>query len=147
MDTASEEGNTAVTNNKLGCIGGHQIEALATGSLSQPVILTDAKGGVHKIDGHDLMFSDDGGVVIVESSGRIIQIKKDAACAASTEGRRLQQHLGYETIPWGVVITHCDMEYTWVTSDMYNSSENVQDGFREVYCHGQWGMNWASQNP
>ena len=46
LDIASEEDTTAVKINKLGCIGGlqNQIEELAKGSLSQPVILTDSKG-------------------------------------------------------------------------------------------------------
>lgn len=162
MDTVSEEDTTTVKINKLGCIGGlqNQIEALAKGSLSQPVILTDSKGELHKIDGHDIKFADDGGVVIVEASGRIIQIKKDEACAASAERRRLQDHLGYQTVEWGslyshewgdysVLVTYCNTEWTEINSDHFYgfSSETVPDGSREIMCHGEFGMNWASQNP
>lgn len=159
MDTATSEKNaTVVKYNKLGCIGGNQIEALATGSLSQPVILTDAKGGVHKIDGHDLKFFDDGGAVIVESSGRIIQIKKDVACATSTEGRRLQDH--FSTTSWGVVFSYCSPtrvgDYTVVNEDMHQGSnpdsQSDPDGFVQIYCHeqsipnAQW-LDLAVQQP
>jgi len=158
LDTASEEDTTAGKIKKLGCIGGlqNQIEALAKGSLSQPVILNDSKGELHKIDGHDLKFSEDGGVVIVESSGRIIQIKKDEACAASAERRRLQDHLGYQTVEawdenasYGVLVTYCNTEWTEINSDHFYgfSSETVPDGSMEIICHGEFGMNWASQNP
>ena len=148
LDTTSGKNTTDINNNRLGCIGGHQIEALATGSLSQPVILTDSKGGVHKVDGHDIKFSDDGGVVIAEASGRIIQIKKDSACAASAKRRRLQfPGVHYETVAWGVHADHCDMHHTVVHEDMYNSGETTQDGYSggsdgdvEVVCYGQWGQ-------
>ena len=90
-------------------------------------------------------------MVIVEASGRIIQIKKDAACAASAEGRRLQDHLGYQTVEWGdysVLVTYCNTEWTEINSDHFYgfSSETVPDGSREIMCHGEFGMNWA-QNP
>lgn len=148
LDTNTSEKNTTTPYfKKLGCIGGHQIESFATGSLSQPVILTDPKGGVHKVDGHDLKFTDDGGVIIVESSGRIIQIKKDAACAASTEGRRLNS---IEIVAFDVVITHCPVDFTVITSSMsteiYGSSETVPDGDVQLVCHDYWGQfapNWA----
>jgi len=148
LDTTSGKNTTDINNNRLGCIGSHQIEALAKGSLSQPVILTDSKGGVHKVDGHDIKFSDDGGVVIAEASGRIIRIKKDVACETSTEGRRLQDHVGYQTVAWGVHADHCDMHHTVVHEDMYNSGETTQeggyfggsDGDVEVVCYGQWGQ-------
>ena len=144
LDTASEEDATAVKINKLGCIGGlqNQIEALAKGSLSQPVILTDSKGELHKVDGHDIKFSDDGGVVIAESSGRIIQIKKDVACETSTEGRRLQQYQEVswdETTSWGVISATCPMEHTIVNSDMYQGSDPTEDS-QLVMCPGEWGQ-------
>ena len=146
LDTNTSEKNKNTTTpyfKKLGCIGGHQIESLATGSLSQPVILTDPKGGVHKVDGHDVKFTDDGGVIIVESSGRIIQIKKDAACAASTEGRRLYGNT-IEFVSYDVVITHCPVDFTVITSSMtdeiYGSSETVPDGKLQLVCHDYWGQ-------
>ena len=156
MDIVSEEDTTAVKINKLGCIGGlqNQIEALAKGSLSQPVILTDSKGELHKVDGHDIKFSDDGGVVIVEASGRIIQIKKDIACATSTEGRRLQaawddnqyQEVSWnDTTSWAVISATCPMEHTIVDSNFYQGYDPTEDS-QLVMCYGQWGqgLDWAS---
>lgn len=131
---------------KLGCIGGHQIKALATGSLSQPVILTDPNGGVHKIDGHDLKFYDDGGVIIKETSGRIIEIKKDATCAASTEGRRLQQLFhAVDSFSFNDITAACgENNFYWdnVHQDMYGSSSNPD--VTEIKCLDWIDIDWAS---
>ena len=155
MDTASDEGTTAVKINKLGCIGGlqNQIEELAKGSLSQPVILTDSKGELHRIDGHDIKFAEDGGVVIAESSGRIIQIKKDEACAASAERRRLQEWVDVSDVEWdanasySVMSATCPMEHTIANSNMWQGSDPTDDSML-VHCYGRWGQgtDWTTSS-
>ena len=93
-------------------------------------------------------------MVIVESSGRIIiQIKKDASCAASAKRRRLQTTWDdnqYENVSWdentsyGVISATCPMEWTIVNSDHYGSDNDSM----QVMCHGQWGQtsDWATNS-
>ena len=93
-------------------------------------------------------------MVIVESSGRIIiQIKKDASCAASAKRRRLQTTWDdnqYENVSWdentsyGVISATCPMEWTIVNSEHYGSDNDSM----QVMCHGQWGQtsDWATSS-
>jgi len=44
---------------------------------------------VHKIDGHDIEWNEDGGSTIIESSGMVYKIRKDPSCASASDRRRL----------------------------------------------------------
>ena len=74
----------------FGCIDGDAVQSMALESLRSPVVLTAPDGSLHKIDGHDIEWNEDGGATIVESSGKVYKIKKDPACASTSERRRLQ---------------------------------------------------------
>ncbi|EJK50897.1 hypothetical protein THAOC_29990 [Thalassiosira oceanica] len=73
----------------LGCISGDAVQPMALESLRSPVVLTAPDGSLHKIDGHDIEWNEDGGATIVESSGMVYEIKKDPTCASASERRRL----------------------------------------------------------
>jgi len=72
----------------LGCIDGDAVQPLALESLRSPVVvITAPDGSLHKIDGHDVEWTEDGGATIFESSGMGYKIKKDPTCASTSERR------------------------------------------------------------
>ncbi|EJK58026.1 hypothetical protein THAOC_21878, partial [Thalassiosira oceanica] len=73
----------------LGCIDGDAVQPMALESLRSPVVVTAPDGSLHKIDGHDIEWNEDGGATIFESSGRVYKIKKNPNCASTSERRRL----------------------------------------------------------
>ncbi|EJK47499.1 hypothetical protein THAOC_33773, partial [Thalassiosira oceanica] len=50
---------------------------MALESLRSPAVLTAPDGSLHKIEGHDIEWDEDGGATIFESSGMVYEIKKD----------------------------------------------------------------------
>ncbi|EJK73660.1 hypothetical protein THAOC_04704 [Thalassiosira oceanica] len=73
----------------LGCISGDAVQPMALESLRSPAVLTAPDGSLHKIEGHDIEWDEDGGATIFESSGMVYEIKKDPTCASTSERRRL----------------------------------------------------------
>ncbi|EJK62343.1 hypothetical protein THAOC_17049 [Thalassiosira oceanica] len=68
----------------LGCISGDAVQSMALESLRSPAVLTAPDGSLHKIEGHDIEWDEDGGATIFESSGMVYEIKKDPTCASTS---------------------------------------------------------------
>jgi len=71
----------------LGCVNGEDVPLMVQKSVRSPVVLTAPDGSLHKIDGHDVEWTEDGGATIFESSGMVYKIKKDPTCASTSERR------------------------------------------------------------